>query len=96
MARNIFECKNNDVYALIIFLIRSQNEVLVSNQQGKYSRDGWDPMPSTMQYKRFPLSGRSGEFKQVEKLFRESIEGRVVIIGIERVQNPFMWEKYQR
>ena len=53
-------------------------------------------MPSTMQYKRVPLSGRSGEFKQVEKLFRESIERRVVIIGIERVQNPFMWEKYQR
>ena len=53
-------------------------------------------MSSTMQYKRVPLSGRSGEFKQVEKLFRESIERRVVIIGIERVQNPFMWEKYQR
>ena len=95
------ECKNDDVYALIVFLTRSQKEVLVSKQQGKYSRGGytpshWDPMPSTMQFKRVPLSGPSNEFKQVEKLFKESIKRRVVIIGIERVQNPFMWEKYQR
>ena len=84
------------MYALVIFLIRSQNEVLVSNQQGKYSRGGWDPMPSTMQYKRVQLSRHSDKFKEVEKLFKKSIKRRVVIIGIERVQNPFMWEKYQR
>ena len=99
--RTFLECKNDDVYALIIFLIRSQNEALVSNQQGKYSRGGytpshWDPMRSTMQYKRVQLSGHSDEFKEVEKFFKKSIKRRVVITGIERVQNPFMWEKYQR
>ena len=53
-------------------------------------------MPSTMQYKRVQLSGHSDEFKEVEKLFKNSIKRSVVITGIERVQNPFMWEKYQR
>ena len=53
-------------------------------------------MPSTMLYQRVPLSRRSDEFKEVKKLFKKSIERSVRIIGIERVQNPFMWEKYQR
>ena len=87
--------------ALIVFFVRSQNQVIVSNHQGKYTRGGytpshWAPMPSTMLYQRVPLSRRSDEFKEVKKLFKKSIERSVRIIGIERVQNPFMWEKYQR
>ena len=53
-------------------------------------------MPPKGQYQRVPLSRFSGEFKEVEKLFKKSIERSVLIVGIERVQNPFMWEKYQR
>ena len=32
----------------------------------------------------------------METLFKKSVKKNVVIKGIERVQNPFMWEKYQR
>ena len=89
------------MYALIVFFIRSQNTVLVSNQQGKYTRGGytpshWAPMPSTMQYQRVPLSRLSDEFKEVKNLFEKSINWSVAIVAIQRVQNPFMWEKYQR
>ena len=53
-------------------------------------------MPSKTQYKRVLLTSVSDEFKEVEKLFKKSMRRSVEIIGIERVQNPFMWEKYQR
>lgn len=37
------------------------------------------------------------EFKLAESCFRKSIpQGKATIIAIERVQNPFMWEKYAR
>lgn len=32
----------------------------------------------------------------METLFKKTVNKNVVIKGIERVQNPFMWEKYQR
>ena len=53
-------------------------------------------MPPTKKYQRVPLSRLSDEFKEVEKLFKKFIKRSVLIVGIERVQNPFMWEKYQR
>ncbi|XP_068694762.1 zinc finger CCCH-type antiviral protein 1-like [Montipora foliosa] len=56
----------------------------------------WSSMPSETQHKRVPLSSLSEEFKDVEKLFRKSITKSVEILRIERVQNSFMWEKYQR
>lgn len=56
----------------------------------------WSPMPVNMQYKRVPLSAISSEYEDVEKLFKKTMERTVVISSIERVQNPFMWEKYQR
>ena len=82
-----------------IFFCRSQNAVRV--QQGRNARatnmpSHWSSMPLTRKYQRVPLSRRSDEFKEVEKLFKKSIKRNVVIVGIERVQNPFMWEKYQR
>ena len=82
-----------------IFFCRSQNAVRV--QQGRNARatnmpSHWSSMPPTRKYQRVPLSRRSDEFKEVEKLFKKSIKRNVVIVGIERVQNPFMWEKYQR
>jgi len=56
----------------------------------------WSSMPPKRQYQRVPLSRLSDEFKEVEKFFKRSIKRSAGITGIERVQNPFMWEKYQR
>ncbi|XP_068739891.1 protein mono-ADP-ribosyltransferase PARP14-like [Montipora capricornis] len=56
----------------------------------------WSSMSSEMQYERVQLSPRSDEFKEVKKLFTKSIKKSVEILRIERVQNPFMWEKYER
>lgn len=53
-------------------------------------------MPPNAQYKRVGLSQSSDEFKEVEQLFRRTMNDYVVIIGIDRVQNPFMMEKYCR
>ena len=73
---------------------------MLSTQQTK-AKDGhlpsnWSSMPSNTQYVRVCLSRSSQEFKDVEKLFRKSMKRSVEILEIERVQNPFMWEKYQR
>ena len=53
-------------------------------------------MPSDKQYKRVPLTSTSSEYKEMETLFKKTVNKNVVIKGIERVQNQFMWEKYQR
>ena len=53
-------------------------------------------MPSDKQYKRVPLASTSSEYKEVEALFKKTINKSVAIKGIERVQNQFFWEKYQR
>ena len=53
-------------------------------------------MPPNEQYRRVPLSTVTSEYQEVEKLFQNTIKKSVVIWSIERVQNPFMWDKYQR
>ena len=78
---------------------RSQNAVSVlqrRNTRVTNTPNHWSSMQSKRQYQRVSLSRLSEEFKEVEKLFKKSIKRSVVIVGIERVQNPFMWEKYQR
>ena len=86
---------------LFLFCCRSHNFLLAKEKQGKRTKSAnlpshWSPMSSKTQYKRVLLASVSDEFKGVEKLFRNSMKRSVQIIGIERVQNPFMWEKYQR
>ena len=57
----------------------------------------WCPMAPKEQYKRVELDPNSTEFRDVETLFRKTMETDVSIIAtIERVQNPFLWEKYCR
>ncbi|XP_068723405.1 uncharacterized protein [Montipora capricornis] len=56
----------------------------------------WSSMSSEIPYERVQLSPLSDEFEDVKKLFTKSIQKIVEILRIERVQNPFMWEKYQR
>lgn len=53
-------------------------------------------MPSGKQYQRVLLKVTLLEYKNVETLFKKTMKGTAVIKSIERVQNPFMWEKYQR
>ena len=66
------------------------------NETRLYIPGHWSQMPYMTRYQRVWLSPYSDEFELVEELFRSSIEQSVTIIRIERVQNPFMWEKYQR
>ena len=68
----------------------------ITNVSNTERPSNWASMPSTMQYTRVKLSTVSSEYKEVERLFKSSIEKRVVIRRIQRVQNSFMWEKYQR
>ncbi|XP_068694759.1 zinc finger CCCH-type antiviral protein 1-like isoform X2 [Montipora foliosa] len=80
---------------------RSKTMLPAKQQRQKKTRtlqlpSHWSSMSSETQYKRVPLSSLSDEFKEVEKLFRKSIKKSVEILRIERVQNSFMWEKYQR
>ncbi|XP_015779748.1 PREDICTED: TCDD-inducible poly [ADP-ribose] polymerase-like [Acropora digitifera] len=57
----------------------------------------WAPVREDVDYSRHPLSMSFPEFKLAESCFRKSIpQGKATIIAIERVQNPFMWEKYAR
>ena len=53
-------------------------------------------MPPDGQYIRVMLTTSSKEYKEVEQLFRKSMNDHISIERIERVQNPFMWEKYCR
>ena len=56
----------------------------------------WCPMASGEKYKRVKQDPNSSEFKDVESLFRKTMTDDFVIETIERVQNPFLWEKYCR
>ena len=47
-------------------------------------------------FRRFKLEANSSEFEGVERLFRETMKEDKVIVSVERVQNPFLWEKYCR
>ena len=83
------------------FCFRSHDTLPADRQQGENLRgpnvpSHWSPMPSATQYKRVSLAPHSHEFKEVEKLFRKTIKRRVEVVNIERVQNSFMWEKYER
>ena len=87
--------------SLIFFLDRSETMLLANQQRQKKTKTfhlpaHWSSMPYATKYRRVPLSSLSDEFKDVENLFRKSIRKSVEIVRIERVQNPFMWEKYQR
>ena len=86
-------------HCITIFFIRSQNAVSIQqrrNTRATNTPSHWSSMLSKREYQRVSLSRLSEEFNEVEKLFKKSIKRSVVIVGIERVQNPFMWEKYQR
>ena len=83
------------------FFTRSQKAFPAHNQQKRNTKgtdkpSHWSQMPSTRPYQRFKLSPITDEFKEIENLFKNSFKRSVEILAIERVQNPFEWEKYQR
>ena len=53
-------------------------------------------MPPNVKYYRACVDPSSVEFKDLEKLFKSSMNEEVQIAKIERVQNLFMMEKYCR
>ena len=55
----------------------------------------WSCTPASEPYTRVTLQSSSWEFKELEQLFKASMSD-VVIKKIDRVQNPFIWEKFQR
>ena len=57
----------------------------------------WTSVAENEEYTRVTLSESSDQFKLAESYFRRSMsENKATILAIERVQNPFMWEKYAR
>ena len=53
-------------------------------------------MPPNVKYYRACVDPSSVEFKDLEKLFKRTMNYYVVIENIQRVQNLFMMEKYSR
>ena len=69
----------------------------IENRTAMYNvPNHWSSMPPDGQYIRVMLTTSSKEYKEVEQLFRKSMNDHISIERIERVQNPFMWEKYCR
>ena len=79
-------------YILLLILsdhIPSDNPA--DNQQEGNTRD-----TDTRPYQRVRLLPTSDEFKEIEEVFKNSFKWSVEILSIERVQNPYEWDKYQR
>ncbi|XP_070561271.1 protein mono-ADP-ribosyltransferase TIPARP-like [Ptychodera flava] len=54
-------------------------------------------MPPGKEFIRFLLNRSSAEFRYVERVFRKSVQQEnAKINAIERIQNPHIWDKYQR
>lgn len=54
-------------------------------------------MAPEAKFVRVSVEINSDEFKEIERLFRETMKvDKFKIVSIERVQNPFLWETYCR
>ncbi|MED6244298.1 hypothetical protein ATANTOWER_003366 [Ataeniobius toweri] len=57
----------------------------------------WLPMPMNQDFLRVPVSREDRSYRTVYSLFHKTVsETKFRIIKIQRVQNPFLWEKYKR
>ena len=87
--------------SLIFTLVRvpSEESVLMKEPEKRAVESpvpsNWSYTPASEPYTRVTLDSSSWEFKKVEQLFIASMSN-MVIKKIDRVQNPFMWEKYRR
>ena len=73
----------------------SANQKAGKNATGANVPSRWSSMPTVKQYTRVSLMSTSSEYKEIETFFKKTVNKNVVIKGVERVQNKFMWEKYQ-
>lgn len=71
-------------------------QIRKGSEKYKYVPSHWSPMPPNSRYERVAIDAGSSEFQGVEQLFRRTMNDYAVIVRIERVQNPFMMEKYCR
>lgn len=57
----------------------------------------WLPMPVSQDFLQVPVSREDRSYRTVYSLFHKTVsETKFRIIKIQRVQNPFLWEKYKR
>ncbi|XP_019646028.1 PREDICTED: poly [ADP-ribose] polymerase 12-like [Branchiostoma belcheri] len=86
-----------DVRRRPVFVSRAEVDTKTSKPQQLCALPStWTPMPAGQDFVRRPLSRLCPEFRVVEMLFRQTMGEEKVIVRIERVQNPFLWEKYNR
>ncbi|CAH1238656.1 PARP12 [Branchiostoma lanceolatum] len=86
-----------DVRRRPVFVSRAEVDTKSSKPQQLCTLPStWTPMPAGQDFVRRPLSRLCPEFRVVEMLFRQTMGEEKVIVRIERVQNPFLWEKYNR
>ena len=60
----------------------------------KFIPSHWCPMPPNVKHYRASVDPSSVEFKDLEKLFKRTMNYFAVIKNIQRVQNLVMMEKY--
>lgn len=57
----------------------------------------WLPMTMSQDFLQVPVSRDDRSYRTVYSLFHKTVsETKFRIIKIQRVQNPFLWEKYKR
>lgn len=57
----------------------------------------WLPMTMSQDFLQVPVSREDRSYRTVYSLFHKTVsETKFRIIKIQRVQNPFLWEKYKR
>lgn len=57
----------------------------------------WLPMGMSQDFLQVPVSREDRSYRTVYSLFHKTVsETKFRIIKIQRVQNPFLWEKYKR
>lgn len=57
----------------------------------------WLPMPVTQDFLQVAVSREDRSYRTIYSLFHKTVsETKYRIIKIQRVQNPFLWEKYKR
>ena len=87
---------------LVIYLIRRRATALASPKSSSASAEldclpsHWRPISDGEDFSCVKLETISDEYKRTEKKFQDTMEGRHMIIKIERVQNPDLWIRYNQ
>lgn len=91
---------NKQSFALMFSLAKkAKTKNLQTTSRGIGIPPDWEPMTTSVRFKRVPLSPNAGgmmqkEYKMVAEKFNKTL-GQATILQIERVQNVYIWETYQ-